>query len=143
MRFPLFVDLNGKRVVLIGCGKVGSRRAAALLEFGAEVIVIDPVSETIDGTEHIARSYEIGDIRGADLCVAASNVRQVNMAAALEAKALGVPVSVADDPEMCDFYFPALCVSDELVAGVVSVNGDHKKVASAAKKIRKILEEPE
>ena len=143
MRFPLFIDLRGKKVVLIGCGRVGSRRAEALLSFGAAVTVIDPASTPIEGTEHIAREYRAGDVAGSFLCIAATDDREVNARVAREAKELGVPISVADDPKSCDFYFPALCVSDELVAGVVSANGDHKKVAAAAKKIRKVLEDPE
>ena len=41
-RFPLFLDLTGRRAVVLGGGTVGLRRAEALAQFGAEVTVIAP-----------------------------------------------------------------------------------------------------
>ena len=58
-----------------------------------------------------------------------------------EARALGIPVSVADAQEECTFFFPAVCLGDGLVAGVVSDGVGHRRTAEAAKAIRKTLEE--
>lgn len=39
-RFPLFIDLNGRKAVVVGGGTVGLRRAEALADFGAAVTVV-------------------------------------------------------------------------------------------------------
>ena len=39
-RFPLFVDLRGRRAVIVGAGPIALRRAGVLLSFGAEAILI-------------------------------------------------------------------------------------------------------
>ena len=44
-RFPLFVDLRGRRAVIVGAGPIALRRAGVLLSFGAEVILIAPECE--------------------------------------------------------------------------------------------------
>ena len=80
-------------------------------------------------------------MEGAALAIAATNDRSVNRRVGEDAKALGIPVSVADCEAECSFYFPAICVGDGLVAGVVSEGKDHHRTARAAKAIRKVLEE--
>lgn len=143
LRFPMFFDLHGRRAVVVGGGAVGARRTRVLLDFGACVTVIDPQSTPIPGTEHIARAYEPGDLEGAFLCTAATNDRETNRRVGADARKMGVFVSVADAPEECDFFFPAVCVGEDLVAGVVSDGGGHGKTARAAKEIRRVLEEME
>lgn len=73
--------------------------------------------------------------------MAATDDRAVNRLVGEDARALGIPVSVADRREECTFLFPAVCLGEELVAGVVSANNDHKAVARAAAAIRETLKE--
>ena len=40
--FPLLLDLAGRRVVVVGGGTVGTRRAAGLADAGADVLVVAP-----------------------------------------------------------------------------------------------------
>ncbi len=141
-RFPMFVDLRGKKTVVIGGGAIALRRAGVLLEFGAQVIMIAPHCQRVpEGAVYLARAYQPGDLAGAFLAVAATNDRAVNHQIGLDAKALGIPVSVADCKEECTFFFPAICKGQDLVAGVVSDGSDHKKTARAARAIRSVLEE--
>ena len=90
---------------------------------------------------HFAREYREGDLEGAALAVAATDSRAVNHAVFLEARRRGVLVNVCDCPEECDFFFPALCETGGLVAGVAGDGGDHKKTARAAAIIRRAWEE--
>lgn len=141
-RFPLFVDLRGKRAVVIGGGPVAVRRARVLLEFGAVVTLIAPAcGEVPPGAEYLRRPYTPGDLQGAFLAVAATDDRQVNRQVGEEAGRAGIPVSVADRREESTFYFPAICRGGGLVAGVVSQQGEHQKTAAAARAIRRVLEE--
>ena len=89
-RFPLFVDLAGKKALVIGGGTVGLRRAEVLARFGAEVTVVSPtLSREVERIRHIPRKYTLGDLEGAFLAVAAADDPQVNEAAGREARRLG------------------------------------------------------
>ena len=143
-RFPLFIDLTGKKVVLIGGGTIASRRIATLRLFGCEITVVAPELKcSAQGLTYLPRTYVTGDLRGAALAVAATDNREVNHAVWQEAQALGIPISVADCEAECGFYFPAICTGENLVAGVVSTGKDHHRTARAAREIRKVLEELE
>lgn len=140
-RFPLFLDLHGKKVVIIGGGPIALRRATVLLSFGAEVILIAPECQEVPpGITWLRRAYRPGDLQGAFLAVAATNQRDVNRAVGQEATKVGIFVSVADCREESTFFFPAICAGNGLVAGVVSRGDEHRKTARAAQAIREVLE---
>lgn len=144
LRFPLFMDLSGQKAVIVGGGAIACRRAEVLARFGAQVTVIAPRCVDLPrNTIRLERSYQPGDLEGCALAVAATNDRAVNRQVGLDAKALGIPVSVADAREECTFFFPAVCVGEGIVAGVVSDGSDHHRTARAAKAIRATLEELE
>ena len=143
-RFPLFVDLSGKKVVLVGGGTIASRRIATLRLFGCDIEVIAPeVKCSTEGLTWKQREYAPGDLEGAFLAVAATGSREVNHQIGQDAAKLGIPVSVADCEAECTFYFPAICTGENLIAGVVSGGKDHHRTARAAKAIRRVLEELE
>ena len=143
-RFPLFLDLTGKRVVLVGGGSVAARRIGTLRMFGCDIVVIAPELKCrAEGLRWLQRPYAPGDLEGAFLAVAATDSRETNRQVGQEARRLGIPVSVADCAAESSFYFPAVCVGDELIAGVVSSGKSHHKTARAAREIRKVLEELE
>ncbi|HWP33962.1 MAG TPA: NAD(P)-dependent oxidoreductase, partial [Thermodesulfobacteriota bacterium] len=87
--YPLLLELAGRRVVVVGAGRVAERKTAALLEAGADVVVIAP-----EATAALARAaaerrllwhrrpYRPGDLRGAALAFAAAAPREVNAAVA-------------------------------------------------------------
>lgn len=141
--FPLFLDLTGKSVVVVGGGAIAHRRVETLMAFGARVTVVTPEwrQAVVSGVDWKPRPYAIGDLEGAVLAVAATDSRAVNRAVGEEARARNIPVSVADCAEECTFFFPAVCRSGGLVAGVVGDGSDHKKTARAAQAIRACLEE--
>lgn len=139
-RFPLFVDLTGADCLVVGAGAVGSRRAAVLARYGARVTVIDPAAPMCEGAaEVLARAYKPGDERGRTLVAAATNDRTVNHLIGEKCRAAGVPVSVADAPEECTFFFPAVCATEYLSAGVVSTGAKHTLAARAAAAVRQTL----
>ena len=143
-KFPLFLDLTGKKVVLVGGGTIAARRIGTLRIFGCDILVIAPTLKgKADGITWLPRAYVPGDLEGAFLAIAATDDRQVNRQVGEEARRLGIPVSVADCEAECSFYFPAVCTGEDLVAGVVSSGKDHHKTARAAREIRKVLEELE
>lgn len=141
-RFPMFIDLNEKKAVIVGGGKIALRRAEVLLSFGAQITLIAPECEAVpEGATFLQRPYQNGDLTGAFLAVAATNCREVNHQVGQEAKQAGIFVSVADCRDESTFFFPAVCAGSTLIAGVVSQGAEHKKTAAAARKIRMVLEE--
>lgn len=140
--FPLFIDLKGRRVVLVGGGAIAARRISVLRQFGCDLTVIAPALKTAaDWFTWLPRTYQPGDLEGAFLVLAATDDRAVNRAVGEEARRLGILVSVADCMEECTFYFPSICTGGGVVAGVVSSGKSHRKTAVAAKQIRTVLEE--
>ena len=129
-RFPLFVSLLGKKVVIIGAGAIAARRIGVLQKFGADIHVIAPeFSQDINLSKicYQARSFQPEDIHGAFLVIAATNNRTVNHEIAALCKQHEVPVSIADCAEESTFYFPAICEGSGLIAGLVSDGFDLKK----------------
>ena len=143
-RFPLFVSLEGRSAVVVGGGAVGLRRAEVLRRFGAEVTIVSPsLSGPAEGFHHVAREYAAGDLAGAYLAVAATDRPEVNAAVGREARETGALFNRSDCPEDCDFFFPAICEGDGLLAGLTGDGRDHKKTARAARKVREVLEHME
>src|SRR4029079_11307501 len=113
--FPLFLDLAGKPVLLVGGGEVAARKYSLLAEAGAVVTVVAPVlgAELAEALKngaltHRAREFAPPDIEGAWLVVAATNDRAVNAAVAAAANAARIPCNVVDDRELSSFIMPAI-----------------------------------
>lgn len=144
--FPMYVNLRGKRVLVVGGGKIAARRIETLMKFDCDITVVSPdVEDTIlahcrgEGLKLHLRRYSSGDLEGADVVLAVTNDREVNQRVGLEANALGIPVSVADAREECTFYFPAIVEHDGIVVGLSSQGQSHHGVSALAKKLRWIL----
>lgn len=108
--YPIFLDLSGRRCVVVGGGKVANRKARKLLQARARVVVISPeigVDLESVAVEVHRRPYREGDLDGAYLAFAATDSREANAAVAREAKERGIPVNVADRPSDGDFALPA------------------------------------
>lgn len=123
--FPILVDLDGRRVVVVGGGAVAERKVRAVLECGGQVIVVAP--ELTGGLRDLAfagrishenRPYRPGDLVGATVAFIAVDDAEVSRAAAKDAKASGVPVNVVDQPELCDFIVPAVLRRGRLAIAV-------------------------
>lgn len=116
--FPVMLRLEGRRVVVVGGGEVATRKVRALLDAGAQVEVIAPeVSgelQSRNGLTILVQPFEPQLVDGATLVFAATNVPEVNAAVAAAARDRGIPVNVADDPESCDFFLPAIARQGEL-----------------------------
>ncbi|WP_087066077.1 precorrin-6A reductase [Intestinibacillus massiliensis] len=143
-RFPLFISLVGRRVLVAGAGRIAARRILVLQRFGADITVVSPeCAVEIDcGTiRYFGRSYEKSDLSGAFLVIAATNDRLVNARIAQDCREAGILCSVADSASESTFFFPAVCTAGKLTAGVVSDGSDHSATARAAAQIRAILQE--
>jgi len=133
--YLLGLRLSGRRVLVVGGGRVAQRRVPALLEAGAEVTVVSPsVTPALDDliatgrvTWH-ARPYEVGDCDGAWLVQACTSRRSVNTAIAAEAEAKRIWCVRADDKDASAAWTPASGKVDE-ISVAVTAGGDPRRAA--------------
>ena len=102
--YPVSLTLDGRRVLVVGGGKLATRRVADLLETGARIEVVSPtVSQEIAAWADQAkvmvalRPFEGGDVTGAWLCIAATDDPAVNRAVVVAAEGEHCFVSSAGD----------------------------------------------
>lgn len=139
MKFPMFVDIENKNILVVGAGKIGCRRIKTLLMFGADITVISESiadEELIGSVRFLKRKFDKNDIDNYFFVIAATNDRRVNSEITNLCKKKNIPVSVADSTEESTFYFPAVCLNDNICIGIVSDGYHHKLVRETAKKIR-------
>src|ERR1700737_4902031 len=113
--FPMFLKLEGRSCLVVGAGSVGAPKIESLLETGACVRVVAPrvnfaVGEWA-GSGAIsweAREFVVSDLDGVFLVIAATSSREVNELIFREARRRNMLCNVVDDPEHCDFYYPAV-----------------------------------
>jgi precorrin-2 dehydrogenase/sirohydrochlorin ferrochelatase len=123
--FPIFLEMNGRRCVVIGGGAVAERKIAGLLEAGAKVAVISfDITDTIARwskeklISFVARRYRTGDLAGFQLAFAATDDPEVNTAVYNDGRQCGVWVNSADDPTHCDFILPSVLRRGNLTVAV-------------------------
>jgi len=146
--FPLFIDLTEKHIVVIGAGKIASRRICSLLEFTGKITVVAPeISDEINemsGNESIRilnREFEENDLEGADFVLAVTDDRELNQKIAVLCRGKKIPVNVSHDKSLCDFYFPGIVRRDHVVVGVTASGSNHSQARTITEKIRKVLDE--
>ena len=140
--YPVFLNLAGKRCVIIGGGTIAQGKIGGLLQAGCQITVISP--DATPGIRQAAqrgdvtwleRTYRPGDLEGAFIGVAATNVWHVNREIYEEAERLGVLLNVVDDPDLCSFIAPSV-VKREPVTLAISTGGASPALA---RKLRETL----
>lgn len=111
--FPMMINLINKKVLIVGGGKIASRRAFTLLKCGADVTCVSPdfCDDFPENTTKIFRAFKPDDLNEIFLVTAATDNRNVNHFVAIEAKKRNILVNIADCKSECDFYFPSLITS--------------------------------
>ncbi|GAB4361226.1 MAG: siroheme synthase CysG [Gammaproteobacteria bacterium] len=123
---PIFCDLKGRPVLVVGGGEVAARKVALLLQAQARVTVIAPrLGRTLqemsdDGqVEWIERPFQPADLENAyALVYAATDSADINQQVSEEAKSKNIPVNVVDNPALCTFIMPAIVDRSPVVAAV-------------------------
>lgn len=141
--FPMFLKLEGRRVLIVGAGRVGEPKIAGLLDTGAHIRVVALEATPAvrqwarDGKIELdLRAFSSDDLVGAFLAVVATSSRTLNERIYREAQRRGVLCNVVDVPDLCDFFYPSVVRRGDLQIAV-STSG---KSPSLAQKIRQQLE---
>lgn len=112
MHFPVFIELECERCLVVGGGSVASRKALTLADFGAQVQVVSPrIDDSLFNDPRIElakREFVDSDVDGMSIVVAATDCLAVNRHVSEVCRAKNVQVNVVDDPANCTFIFPAI-----------------------------------
>lgn len=148
----MFIDIEGKHILVVGAGKIALRRVQTLLQFRARIKVIaKEIPKEQKEAFHLLvsegkivleeKAFEESDLTEAlFLVLAATNVKKLNHEICMLCRKRKILANTATDRTDCDFYFPAVAVQEELVVGITGDGSDHRKVAETAARIRKVLE---
>ena len=122
--YPVFLELSGKRAIVIGTLALHERKDVALRDAGADVNVF------------ANRTWKPSDLDGAFIVVASASDPAERDAIAAAARERGALVNVMDDIPNCDFAAPAIVRRGDLVIAV----GTGGRSPAVARKVREDLE---
>ena len=125
--FPLFANLEGRSVLLVGGGAVAERKAALLVVANARVDIVAAALSTTLGeharagkVRHLARQFSAEQLDGRWLAIAATDDAALNAAVAAAAKSRHIFVNVVDDAELSSFHVPAIVDRSPLIVAISS-----------------------
>lgn len=120
--YPIFVEMAGRRVLVVGGGNVAESKVAGLLAAEANITVVAPELTPVLRRQHDAgafrydaHEYRAGDLAGFEVCFVATDDGAVNAQVAAEGKQRGIWVNAADDPAYCDFILPSVVRQGDVV----------------------------
>src|SRR3984893_19228553 len=139
----MFVKLERRSRLVVGAGTLGEPKISSLIAAGASVRVV-ALDATVAVTEWArtgaitweARAFNSADLDNTFMVIAATNARALNAAIFHEAQQRNILCNVVDDPEYCDFYYPAVVRRGDLQIAI-STNGHSPALAQ---RIRRELE---
>lgn len=139
----MMVRVEGRKCLVVGAGKVAEEKIAGLLASGAHITVASPQAVPSirkwardGGVTWRKKKFSPGDVRGAFLVIAATNAPGVNKSVYEACRKFGVLCNAVDDPENCDFFYPAVVRRGALQIAI-STNGNSPALAS---RLRRQLE---
>ena len=141
--YPIYLELEGKTVLVVGGGNVAQRKVETLLQYGAEInIVSKELSPKLkelaanDKIRHIGESFDSKFLDNTFLAFAATDDPQLNHAISESARKRSLMINAVDQPVDCDFIVPSIVRKGDLSIAV-STSG---KSPALAKSIRKQLD---
>jgi len=143
-RYPINLEVRGRRCLVVGGGSVGVRKARTLADCGAVVRVVSPeIDRSMEALADAGcvtlkrRPYRSSDLADVFLAFAATDNADINRRVAEDARRRSVLCNIADRPEHGDFTLPARVVQGDLLI-TVSTAGQSPALA---KKLRKDLQD--
>lgn len=137
--YPILMDLEGRRTLVVGGGAVAERKVLTLLDFGAQVDVVSrEISPSLEALfeegriRWLGRDFKDKHLDGAVLVIAATDQAEANRRVSAACHARGIPVNVVDQPEDCSFIVPAVVRRGDLILAV-STSGRSPALARAVR----------
>lgn len=141
--YPIFLELGGKNVLVVGGGRVARRKVETLLGYGAVVRIVsrqlnDGLKRLVENGKVFLAGEEFNEEHLNDqlMVFAATDDPELNHRISEAARSRGILINAADQPVDCDFIVPSIVKQGDLSIAV-STSG---KSPALAKKIRRQLE---
>ncbi|MGB0670675.1 MAG: NAD(P)-dependent oxidoreductase [Rhodospirillales bacterium] len=123
--YPLFLDLTGRTVLVVGGGARAAAKVRLLASSGAQVRVVAPaLGDELsaigkDGAiDWRCKGFDAADLQGVRLVISATGLDAVDRAVAAAADGAGLAVNVVDRPDLCTFLTPAIVDRDSVVVAI-------------------------
>lgn len=143
VNYPVMLNLENKHCVVVGGGRVATRKITSLLQAKANVTVVSPDCSLEIKAWSAAKQlhfkekhFEKNDVKNAFLVVAATNSAEVNMKV-YEAVTSHQLINIVDQPKLCNFIVPTVLHRGKLSIAISTAGSS----PSLAQKIREDLEE--
>ncbi len=141
--YPISLDVQARKCLVVGGGAVGTRKVKTLVKCGARVIVISPYLTkdledlSAQGTIDVEkRVYSSADLDGLFLVIGATGNDSINRKISADAERLNILCNIADVPDACNFILPSIVERGDLTIAI-STSG---KSPAFAKKLRQDIE---
>ncbi|PKL36023.1 MAG: siroheme synthase [Spirochaetae bacterium HGW-Spirochaetae-1] len=148
--YPIMINLEGRRVCVIGAGEVALRKVKDLLGCGALVSVIAPLMhEGFAGLAEyygdrlvmIKREYRYGDVGDSVLVFSATNDERVNGTVFNEAQERNILINAVDDPPNCSFFIPSSYRKGDLIMTLSTSGASPAMAARIRRELQKHIPE--
>ena len=123
--FPIFVDLDDRRVLVVGGGEAVAQKVRLLLKTAARIAVVaEEICEELQDLarigrlEAVKREFLPSDLDDTALVFVASGDVELDGRIAALARAWDIPVNVVDKPDLCSFITPAIVDRDPVVVAI-------------------------
>lgn len=120
--FPFFIDIKGKRIVIVGGRNVAHRKLEKLIPYEPEITVIAPeiCCDILrwEGVQTVRKEFADEDINGAFAVIAATDDNDLNARIYTLCSEKNILINTVDDMEKCGFIFPALVHRDDITVGI-------------------------
>ena len=141
--FPAFIDLSRKRVLVVGGGRVATRKVKNLIRFTKNIKVVAPkVREELmdimrkEGLELRRRRFRASDLKDVDMVIVAVDKISLQERIFRMCERKGILCNSVDSPQLCNFIFPSLVVRGDVTVGIST--GGRAPVLS--KRLRELIE---
>ena len=141
MNYPIMIDLKGKKITIIGGGKIAYRKASNFINFGYDVSAvsiefIEEFKNIRDKVNFIIDEYNEKYIEDSFIVVAATNNTEINKKIGIFCREKDKLVNVVDNPNLSNFIVPSCLKRGDLIISVSTCG----KSPSLASKIKRDLE---
>ncbi len=141
--YPVFLDVNNKKTLVIGGGQVAQRKVETLLDYGASVFIVSReltprLKELVEDKKirYAGPEFDENRLEGIFLVIAATDDAMLNRRVSLSAQERGLLINAVDQPEDCNFIVPSVVRRGDLQVAI-STSG---KSPALARKIREEME---
>ena len=124
MKFlPLSLNITGKKILIIGGGKVAAKKIKILEQFTGDITVVaTKICKEIEVGNIICREkeYHKSDLAGYHIIYACTNIERLNRRIKKDCEETGKLINVVDNPGLSDFVSPAIFKKDQMTVAVGS-----------------------